>query len=114
MGQLAQLEKELQSGCNQNERMQIETLRAQIEAGGREVSRIEQEVSSKRLAMQRATDAYISAEERLQQKKEERRKLEERMLDLILSTGKAKDEKLTGLLMQVPDACASNDDKCLL
>lgn len=108
--QLAQLEKELQTGCNQDERIQIATLRAQIEAGGREVHRIEQEVSSKRLAMQRATDAYINAEERLQQKKDERRKLEEKMMDLILSTGKAKDEKLTGLLMQMPDSSTRNDD----
>mmetsp|Transcript_97793 Transcript_97793/g.310146 ORF Transcript_97793/g.310146 Transcript_97793/m.310146 type:complete len:93 (+) Transcript_97793:492-770(+) len=54
--------------------------------------------------MRRATDAYVEAEERLAQRREQRRRLEEEMLELILSAGRAKDARLTGVLLQVPQA----------
>jgi len=106
---LARLERELRSGVNQDERTRIEALRAQIETRGREVGALEREVSTKREAMRRATEAYVEAEERLAQRRELRRRLEEEMLELILSTGRAKDARLTGLLLQVPEVGGSGN-----
>mmetsp|Transcript_8646 Transcript_8646/g.26924 ORF Transcript_8646/g.26924 Transcript_8646/m.26924 type:complete len:332 (+) Transcript_8646:73-1068(+) len=101
--QLARLERELRSGVNQDERSKIEALRAQIEVRGREVGVLEREVATRRDMMRRATDAYVEAEERLAQRREQRRRLEEEMLELILSAGRAKDDRLTGVLLQVPE-----------
>jgi len=112
---LVRLEHELRTGVNQDERSRIEALRAQIETRGREVGALEREVSTRREAMRRATDAYVEAEERLAERREARRRLEEEMLDLILSTGRAKDARLTGLLLQVPEVsgpgCNGSVDK---
>ncbi|CAE7300674.1 PPID, partial [Symbiodinium pilosum] len=78
-------------------------LRTAIESCGRAVRTLEREVSSKKDAMQKATDAYVEAEERLADAKSAMKKLEEEMLEIILATGKAKDARLTDLLMKVPE-----------
>lgn len=100
---LAGLEQELKTGCSLAEQKRVQDLRTAIESRGRAVRTLEREVSSKKDAMQRATDAYVEAEERLADAKSSMKKLEEEMLEIILTTGKAKDARLTDLLMKVPE-----------
>lgn len=109
--QLQQLEAELKTGCSNDMRTQIEKLRKPIELVGREVATLEREVEVKREAMRRATDAYVDAVELLQSKKSARQKMEKDMLEIILSTGKAKDAKLTQVLSSVPVAGESVKSK---
>lgn len=97
---LGRLELELRAGCNGDERTHIEALRKEIETTRRDQQVMERDVASKREAMRRATDAYVDAEDKLSAKRTACRKLEERMTELILSMGRAKDERLTGLLLQ--------------
>jgi len=103
---LAKLEQELRSGCNKDERLRVEALRKEIETCGRDEKALEREVARCRDTMRKATDAYVDAEERLNARRKSRKELEEEMTQLILATGKAKDEKLTGLLMQVSPAAS--------
>ncbi|CAE7450696.1 PPID [Symbiodinium natans] len=100
---LAGLEQELKTGCSLAEQKKVQDLRTAIESRGRAVRTLEREVSSKKDTMQRATDAYIEAEERLACAKHSMKKLEEEMLEIILSSGKEKDARLTDLLMKVPE-----------
>merc|ERR1712039_44267 len=100
---LKQLEEELHSGVNKDEKAKIAALRAKIEAAGRAEVAAMREVEAKREAMRRATDAYVDAEERLTRQKQARKEVEDEMLELVLSTGKAKDARLTQVLMKVPD-----------
>jgi len=109
--QLQQLEAELKTGCSSDMRTQIEKLRKPIELAGREVATLEREVEVRREAMRRATDAYVDAVELLQSKKSARQKMEQDMLEIILSTGKAKDAKLTQVLSSVPVAGESVKSK---
>ena len=51
--------------------------------------------------MQRATTAYCTAQEALASKRNARRELEEEMLELLLSAGRAKDEKLNEVLQKI-------------
>lgn len=104
---LATLEDELKMGCTQADRKKVQELRVAIEAEGRDIRYLEREVDAKRETMRRATDAYVEAEERLTSRRERRKTLEEEMLTLILETGKAKDAKLTDLLMKVPETKAT-------
>mmetsp|Transcript_48693 Transcript_48693/g.115718 ORF Transcript_48693/g.115718 Transcript_48693/m.115718 type:complete len:284 (+) Transcript_48693:1681-2532(+) len=104
---LAKLQDELKTGLTETDKAHVQKLRSSIEGVGREVVALEREVATRKLAMQRATDSYVEAEESLASKREARRRLEEEMLDLILSTGKAKDEKLNQVLQNVPEVGAS-------
>jgi len=97
------LEEELKTGCNQADRKKVQDLRTSMESACRELRWIEKEVASKLEVMRKATDSYVEAQERLAVKQESRKKLEEEMLDVILSTGRAKDVHLTNLLMKVPE-----------
>eukprot|EP00927_Polykrikos_kofoidii_P056273 TRINITY_DN50422_c0_g1_i1.p1 TRINITY_DN50422_c0_g1~~TRINITY_DN50422_c0_g1_i1.p1 ORF type:complete len:302 (-),score=84.76 TRINITY_DN50422_c0_g1_i1:134-982(-) len=100
---LASIEDELHKGGDKKERLKIEELRAAIENVGRDIFYMERDVSNKRIAMQRATDAYVDAEERLASRRAARQDLEKDMLDMILSVGRAKDDRLNGLLQRVPE-----------
>lgn len=104
---LTTLEDELKMGCSQADRKKVQELRVAIETEGRDIRCLEREVDAKRETMRRATDAYVEAEERLTWRREQRKALEEEMLALILETGKAKDAKLTDLLMKVPETKAA-------
>jgi len=108
--QLAQLDRELRSGVGKDEGVRIKALRSRIEAAGREVNLLEREVASRKESMRRATDAYVDAEERLTQKRSARQKMEEEMLDLVLATGRNRDARLTGLLLQVPNVSSNGTD----
>lgn len=101
--QLAELETELQTGVSRDGRARIEELRRLIESMGKEVAVLEREVATRKEAMQRATEAYVDVEEKLAEKRETRQQYEQEMLDLILATGKAKDDKMNNLLSKVPD-----------
>lgn len=100
--QLAELETELHTGVTRDGRARVEELRRCIEGVGKEVAVLEREVASRKEAMRRATEAYVDMEERLAEKREARERYEKEMLDLILTTGKAKDERMNSLLSKVP------------
>lgn len=93
----------MQTGVSRDGRARVEELRGYIESVSKEVSVLEREVVTKKEAMRRATEAYVDVEEKLAEKKEVRQQYEQEMLELILATGKAKDEKMNSLLSKVPD-----------
>lgn len=109
--QLAALEGELQNGVSRSSQQRIQELRRSIEGIGREISVLEREVASKKEAMRVATEVYVVAEERLAQKRDTRDSFNKEMLDLILSSGKAKDEHLTKVLSSVPVVTVSADGR---
>jgi hypothetical protein len=79
----------------------VQRLRNEIESAGREMRYLERDVASKLCAMQKATEAYITAQESLTQKREARKRLEEEMLELMLSAGKARDQTLNQVLEKI-------------
>jgi len=79
----------------------VQHLRNAIEEIGREMRYLERDVAAKLAAMQRATEAYCTAQESLASQRDKRKRLEDEMLELMLSAGKAKDEKLNDILQKI-------------
>ncbi|CAD7928654.1 unnamed protein product [Amoebophrya sp. A120] len=97
---LARLDAQMQL-LDATEQREIAVLRAQVEQSATKISILSKEAETKKAILEKATQDYVDISERLQDAQSEKKELEESLVDMILQSGKKKDEQLNNLLCEI-------------
>eukprot|EP00392_Amoebophrya_sp_AT5.2_P010308 g10368.t1 len=83
------------------EQTEIAALRAQVEQCATRLGVLNKEAEVKKQALDKATTEYVEVSERLQDAQLEKKELEDSLVEMILQSGKKKDDELNKLLCQI-------------
>ncbi|CAD7925336.1 unnamed protein product [Amoebophrya sp. A25] len=105
---LARIDAQMQH-LDASEQRDIAAMREQVETMSGKIANLRRDSDSKRAALERATQDYVDATERLQDAEAEKKEIEENLVEMILQSGKKKDEQLNKLLCEIEaeDAAAA-------